>query len=297
MPHLLSVNDLGRAGIERILGVAAAMRDEGTPPTRISRVGLLFFEDSLRTRVGFEAAASLAGASTSVIVGPKQSEAMRAPEQLDDAVRSIDGWFDVLVLRHPNEGAVRRVAALSSAPVVNAGNGIDEHPTQALVDLFAIRATCGTLDGLAVGLVGDLHGMRSAHSLAFGLAHAGSGAMRAMSPPSLELPARCVAALTDAAWTVDERSELDLTGLDVVYVAGLPAETAAGVLSREAQARLRLTSDVVAALPSGASILCPLPRVDEIDRAVDQLPQARYFDQSRGGLWVRAAALQYVTGD
>jgi aspartate carbamoyltransferase catalytic subunit len=292
VPGLLSAAELDRSRIEGLLASAAAYRaGEGRQhPDRL--IGLIFFEDSLRTRVGFDAAAARIGARATTIHGAKQSETMWAPESLEDTVCSVARWYDALCIRHPDADALSRAARLSPVPVVNCGGGRREHPTQALVDLQAIVDAIGRVDGVRVACVGDLLGMRAAHSLALALSRFDDVLFRCITPPGLELPA-CYS--SDLA--IEHTSELRVGDVDIVYVAGLPAPTAVGVLSREQQAAYRITPEVVASLGRGARVLCPLPRVDEIDPAVDALPQAGYFRQSELALYVRMAVLDDALAD
>ncbi|MBE2318353.1 aspartate carbamoyltransferase [Solirubrobacter sp. CPCC 204708] len=284
MPGLLSAGELGRERLEALLAAAAGYRAGMGRRHPDAVVALAFYADSLRTRVGFDVAAARLGARTTTVHAERQGPAMWAPERLEDAVRSIGPWCDALCLRHPEASASRRAAAVSAAPVINCGNGDDEHPTQAVVDLFALQTLTGRLDGLRVAVVGDLHAMRSAHSLVLALAAFEDVFVRAIAPAGLELPAAYAGEVRLEATT-----ELRVDDVDVIYVAGLPAETRTGVLSREQQARYRITPEV-----AHATVLCPLPRVDEIDPAVDALPQAAYFEQSALGLYARMAVLDAV---
>lgn len=260
------------------------------------RVGLLFLEQSLRTRMGFETAAASIGATCSVTEELRQSLVMGKPESIEDTVRSISGWFDALIVRHTSAQGIRAVAEMSSAPVINAGNGNEEHPTQALVDLFAISEFRGSLDNIRLGIVGDLDGMRTAHSLALALSSIGSGYVRLVHPDGLSLPPNCEARLVASGWTVEHSPTLSVSDLEVVYMAGLPAATSVGTISPETQTSLRLTLEKASELAPDAVVLSPLPRVDEIETAVDDLKQSRYFEQSELGIWVRAAILEFVSG-
>ncbi len=282
MPGLLSARELSRERLEGVLAAAARYREGEGRRHPDALVALAFFEDSLRTRVGFDAAAARLGARTTTVHAERQGPAMWAPERLEDAVRSIAPWCDVLCLRHPEASAPERAAAISPVPLINCGNGADEHPTQAVVDLFAIQTLLGRIDGVRVAIVGDLHAMRVAHSFALALGAFEGVFVRAIAPAGLELPAAYASRLP----AFETTTELRVDDVDVVYVAGLPAKTRAGILTQEQQAKLRITAEV-----AHATILCPLPRVDEIDPAVDALAQAAYFEQSALGLYARMAVL------
>lgn len=296
MRHLLSIDDLQPEEVNSILRRARWRKETGRTDVNPIRVGLLFLEQSLRTRVGFETAAASLGATCSVIEGLRQSPVMGRPESAEDTVRSIASWFDTLVVRHPTAQGIRALAELSPTPIINAGNGNDEHPTQALVDLFAISETRGSLDNMRIGIVGDLDGMRTAHSLSLALSSVAGGYIRLIHPEGLPLPRRCEDRLVASGWSVGHSSNLSVSDLDVVYMAGLPAETSIGTIPPEIQSSLRLTREKADELSADATILSPFPRVDEIELAVDDLTQSRYFEQSELGIWVRAAILEFVSG-
>jgi aspartate carbamoyltransferase catalytic subunit len=293
---LLSATQLDRARIDHLLAAASdAGRLKGKH--RDAVVGLAFYEPSLRTRLGFQVAAARLGASTATVTEEKQSKSMWAPERVEDAVRSIGSWFDVVCLRHADEGAFDRAVRTSSTPLINCGDGAREHPTQALVDLRAINAMFGRVDGLRIVIVGDLAAMRTAHSLALTLAQFENLTIKLSAPQGLGLTPATVEVLRRAGHAVEETTALELDEADVVYVAGLPAQTAIGTLSHEDQARYRITAERAARMPEGGRVLCPLPRVDEIDPAVDRLPQAGYFTQSALALEMRMAILDEALCD
>lgn len=294
MTSLLAADQLSRGDIETLLHRAAALRDglDVRHPGRV--VGLLFLDVSLRTRVGFAVAATRLGANPVTLSAVRQSTLMGAPETLEDTVRSVGAWFDALCVRHPDAGAAARVAAAVATPVINRGDGQAEHPTQALVDLFALRQHVGDVDGLRIGIVGDLHAMRSAHSFATVLAAFNDMHVRCMGPAGLDLPEPAFAALRAAGHVVERLNGLELDDLDVIYVAGLPAETAVGTIDDTEQARFRITVSRAQRLADHVRVLCPLPRVDEIEPGVDELPQAAYFAQTADAQWVRMAVLDHV---
>lgn len=294
MPGLLTATALDRPAVEGLLAGADVYRAGGGRRHPKAVIALMFFEDSIRTRVGFDSAAARLGARSISVSAARHSMAMETAETLDDAIRSIAGWVDTICLRHGDAAVFSRLAGLVDTPIINCGNGRDEHPTQALVDLLAIRKAIGRIDAFTVGLVGDLSAMRVAHSLAVVLSRLDCIRVRAMSPCGLGLPSEYLGSLRAAGHEAVELDHLDVTGLDVLYVAGLPADTNVGRLSREEQGRFHVTTEVAAGLGSEGVILCPLPRVDEIATEVDQMPQARYFDQSRDALWMRMAVLDRV---
>lgn len=242
--------------------------------------------------MGFEVAAARLGARTTTVLATKQSKEMWAAETWQDALRSVGGWCDVVCLRHGDLDAPAFAAtALPGTVIVNCGNGSAEHPTQALIDAFALTEHLGTLDGRTITMVGDLDAMRSAHSLARLLAGFADVTIHCACPEGLELPERWAGGL--AIRRVDG---LDLRGADAIYVAGMPAVTRVGTLSQEQQAVFRITAARLADVPDTVPVLCPLPRVDEIATDVDALPQAAYFVASRDALWMRMAILDEALG-
>lgn len=294
MPGLLTAADLSRDRIEGLIARARAYaRSEGARHPE-ALVALAFFDDSLRTRVGFEAAAARLGARATTITALKRTEAMGRAETLEDTVRSIASWCDVICLRHPEAAAVARAAALVPTPVVNCGNGADEHPTQAMVDLMTLDAEVGRIDGTRVALVGDLHASRTARSLVWALSHFTGVTVRCIHPEGLGLSEEVRAALLAQGHRLEEGRPMDVEGCDAVYVAGLPARTRAGVLTPHQQAAFHVTAGVAAQLPAYGIVMCPLPRVDEIDRDVDDLPAAAYFRNGPLALAMRMAILDEV---
>lgn len=296
MPGLLSSAELDRAEIESLMQAASQ-------PTRCSQakwygavVALLFFEQSLRTRVGFESASVRLGAATTSVIASKQSDQMAVPETLDDTVRCLAPYCDVICLRHPDEQVPARVARLVETPVLNCGNGTDEHPTQALVDLLAIHDIRGAIDGTRIALVGDLRHMRSAHSLLVTLARFDGVYVRCVAPAGLGIPERYATAYLRAGNALEHVDVLDLDDTDIVYVAGLPSTVRNGVSIAD-QERFRIDRAVLERLPSRVRILSPLPRVDEIDSEIDAFPQAGYFRQSALGLAMRMAILERALRD
>ena len=291
MADLLSTADLSRADIDALVASARVYRHGQGRRWQDAVVGLMFYEDSLRTRVGFDVAAARLGARSVTVTGKPRSETMWADERPEDAVRSIGELVDVLCLRHPE---VNVLAPLVRTPVINCGDGNREHPVQSMVNAFALHELHGAIDGLRVAIVGDLDAMRCAHSLALLLAAHRDVHVRCIAPEGLSLPAEICARLAAADAHVSHATAMDVADVNVVYMAGLPAATRAGVLEQAEQARFRFTAETASQLPGHARVLCPLPRVDEIDPVVDDLPCAAYFAQAALAVWPRMAILDHV---
>jgi Aspartate carbamoyltransferase, catalytic chain len=269
----------------------------GEKPPRLEDavIALAFFEPSLRTRVGFEVAALRLGAAPVTIAEPRYTPAMSRPESLRDEIRVLGEYCDAICVRHPDATALQGAAESVDAPLVNCGSGTSEHPTQALIDVFAIHRIRGTVDGLRIAIVGDLQHMRAAHSLLITLACFTDVAVRCISPPSLSMPAELVTHFSASSpGTIEESSVLNLDDIDIVYVAGLPPHAGSSSLGSDLRADFALTSERALHLDEHVRILCPLPRIDEIAPEVDELPGAAYFQQSALGLPMRMAILQYA---
>jgi aspartate carbamoyltransferase catalytic subunit len=295
MHHLVRIADLSRSEIDDLLARAEELSaSRGSARTLQGRVvSLLFFQPSTRTRVGFQAAAGLLGATPIEITRSKYQPGMEIPESLEDTVRVVSDYSDILVIRSAEMDDIHAAAHHSSVPVINAGAGREHHPTQALLDLFTIKRHFGTVAGLRVGVVGDLAGSRAAHSLVDALSMYPPAELRLMAPSGRELPPACY------SWSspnvVTTRDEIDARDLDVLYMAGLPTGVGANALPETLRRRFQANVRSVDILPLHGLILCPLPRVDEITPEVDGAHQAGYFEQSATGLFVRMAVLERLT--
>ena len=299
-PHsLLSTADVDRGQVQRILDVASGFAESMRAHRHLLAdqvVATLFFEPSTRTRLSFEAAANRLGARVITMSDPSASSTSKG-ETLDDTARIVERYADLMVLRHPQDGAAREVAALVSIPVINAGDGTGEHPTQALLDLFTIRQERGALQGQRVALIGDLRNGRTVHSLSRLLARCDCP-MLLVSPPGLALPPALLTELrAQGADLLVTDFDDALRAADVIYVTRIQKERFLDLAQYEAvRGSYRLTADTVGRLAAGATIMHPLPRVDEIAPDVDPLPNAAYFRQAGYGVPVRMALLALLLG-
>lgn len=297
MPGLISILDLDRQATEVLLDRAQAHQHQPPGPTSANlSIGLLFYDPSLRTRFGFHAAAQRLGITAIDVTTPVKTPRMTARERLDDVIRSVGSYCDALCIRHDEPEAITIAATLTSTPIVNCGNGADEHPTQALIDLHTIRSLRGELDGTRVVMIGDLRHMRSAHSLLLALGSFEGVHVRCISPAGLEMAHRYAARYQQTGNTLEESTDPDFSEVDIIYVAGFPPHTPIGSFSEQERDPYCVTRDRVEPLGQRVHILSPLPRIDEIDDDVDDLESAKYFYQSSLGLPIRIAVLEQVLG-
>ena len=256
----------------------------------------LFFEPSTRTRLSFEAAMNKLGGTAIGFAEPKIA-AIKKGENLADTIRVVENYADVLVLRHPLEGAARLAAEFAKVPVINAGSGAEEHPTQALLDLYTILKEKGTIDGLNITLMGDLRYGRTVHSLAYALSLY-KVKLFLVSPELLRMRREVTDSIKQKI-NVFECSTIEevLPQTDVLYVTRIqeerfpdPAEYA------KVSGTYKIDIPTLRESKENMIIMHPLPRVDEIDPEVDNTPHARYFQQVWNGIVIRTAILALILG-
>jgi len=299
---VLRADQFERDDLEAIMEVArgyarSLRRGEGLEAMRGRILATLFFEPSTRTRLSFEAAMlRLGGQVVSVAEGATTSAAKG--ETLHDTIRTVEGYADVIVLRHPEVGSSDAAARATDRPVINAGDGAGQHPTQALLDLYTIMEEQGRVDGLRVAMAGDLKHGRTVHSLAQVLARYDVELML-VAPDALRMPQEIVRQLRSAGRPVEETDDLRsaLGSCDVVYMTRIQRERFAEATQYE---RLKgafvLTRELLEMAGGAVTVMHPLPRVDEIAADVDVLPVAAYFRQAANGVPVRMALLAMVAG-
>jgi aspartate carbamoyltransferase catalytic subunit len=301
MEHILRVDQFDRALLMQILARSDQMRltaERGGDNRLAGRIlATLFYEPSTRTRLSFESAMlRLGGDVISSEMASATSSAAKG-ETIEDTVRIVESYADAIVFRHPIAGEVERAAAVASVPVINAGDGAREHPTQAVLDLYTIQRELGTIDGLNVALVGDLKYGRAPRSLAMLLTRTEGTHIQLVSPPQLDMASDIVEQLgrDGVGYTVERDLEQAVASADVVYVTRIQKERFPDDGSfAEVRGTYQLTVEMAHSMRPGAAILHPLPRVDEIAVEVDQLPQAAYFRQAQNGVYVRMALLNML---
>ena len=296
---IISIRDFSREEIDYILRIAKAMEplaQKGSDMLKGKILATLFFEPSTRTRLSFEAAMHKLGGST---IGFAEAEiaSVRKGENLADTVRTVENYADVIAIRHPLEGAARLAAEFAKVPIINGGSGAEEHPTQALLDLYTVLKEKGTIDGLKVALVGDLRYGRTVHSLAYALSNY-NVELYLVSPESLKMRREVLEEIKDKI-PVNESTDLPkvIADIDVLYVTRIQKERFPDPAEYiKVKGSYKIDLDLLKNAKKDMIILHPLPRVDEIAPEVDNTSHARYFQQVWNGIVVRMALLALILG-
>jgi aspartate carbamoyltransferase catalytic subunit len=299
---VISIRDLSKVEIEELLVAARKMIPfaEGkkvTHPLDDRIVAMAFFEPSTRTRLSFEAAVQRLGGRC-ITIADAAATSMRKGESLSDTVQMLTSYSDAIVIRHPNEGSAQLAARVSPKPIINAGDGAGQHPTQTLADLAAMQEAFGTLTGLKVVLLGDLRYGRTVHSLAYALAIFGAEIVLT-SPPELRLPQELREELERLGARVSEEPEIRkaVRDADVLYVTRIQKERFGDEGEyRKVAGSYRIDRHTLSEAKPRLVVLHPLPRAGEILPEVDALPHAGYFRQAFLAVPVRMALLAAVLG-
>jgi aspartate carbamoyltransferase catalytic subunit len=296
---IVSIRDFSREEIEHVLTVARLMEPLAMGGSKLLEGKVLsniFFEPSTRTRLSFESAILKLGGNYISIPGPQVSSVEKG-ENLVDTIRVMENYADIIVLRHFLEGAARLASEVAVVPVINAGSGGGEHPTQALLDLYTMERELGAIDGLSVALLGDLKYGRTVHSLAYALSLYDT-TLYLVAPKTLEMRREIVNDISNEV-TVVETPEISdvIPKVDVLYVTRIQKERFPDPEEYEKiKGVYRISSDTLHNAKSNLIILHPLPRVDEVASEVDYMPYARYFKEIWYGLVTRMAVLGLVLG-
>ena len=295
----MSIRDLSRGDMDHVLDMADVMEPlarKGSDILHGKIMATLFFEPSTRTRLSFESAMTRLG-GTALGFAETKGTSVEKGENLADTVRVVENYADVLVVRHPLEGAARMAAEFSKMPVINAGSGAEEHPTQALLDLYTIRKELGKIDGLNIGLVGDLRYGRTVHSLAYALSQYKVN-LFLISPEILRTRKEVLEEVSKRI-EVEETTSLTqhLRELDVIYMTRVQKERFADLAEYEkVKGSYRLTNEELAKAKKNSIVMHPLPRLDEVAPEIDQTSHAKYFPQVGYGVVLRMALLALLLG-
>jgi len=298
--HIISIMDFSRKQIVDILELATHFENLRDDRLKGHVLGTLFFEPSTRTRLSFEAAMLQLGGTVLGFADASVSSAKKG-ESLADGIRVTSSYVDILVLRHPLDGAARLASEHSSVPVINGGDGANQHPTQTFLDLYTItKSHPAFLSGepLKVAMLGDLRYGRTVHSLINALAHF-NVSFRLISPESLKLPETYLDFLRKENIKFD--SCLDITNsledVDILYATRIQEERFPDPVEyNRVKKAYHLTPDHLSGVKEGFRLLHPLPRIHEISPIMDSLPQAGYFQQAANGIPVRKALLSLLLG-
>jgi len=300
---IVSIKDFSRQDLEFIFNctdrVSALGQNQKTELGKGRTLGYIFYEPSTRTRMSFEAAmASLGGSSIGIF--DSKSSSVEKGESLADTIRIMDLYSDVIVLRHPLDGSSRFAAELSENPLINAGSGSEEHPTQAMLDLYTILKEKGRIDGLSIGIVGDLKYGRTVYSLIYGLANYNVD-VHLISPPTLTIRKESIYDMEKKKLKMYEHYELEdkiLTKLDVIYVTRIQKERFPDLQEYEkVKGTYTIDSNTLLKTKPDVSIMHPMPRMQEISHSVDNTKNAVYFRQAAYGKVLRAALLALVLNE
>ncbi|MEE8358663.1 MAG: aspartate carbamoyltransferase [Candidatus Hydrothermarchaeales archaeon] len=296
---IISIRDLSKEEINHILDVAEDMEKKmGQKLELLSGkiLACLFFEPSTRTRLSFEAAMERMGGDVVATADSKTMSTAKG-ETLIDTIRTVESYSDAIVIRHPQEGAARLAAEVSKKPVINAGDGSNQHPTQTILDLYTIRKEAKSL-ATNVTIVGDLKYGRTVHSLVYALAMFGAN-IKLVSPKGLEIPEEFLSDITDFGAEVAVSNSLDevIPQTDVLYVTRIQRERFPDPEEyRKVKGAYNITLETLKNAKDSLIILHPLPRVDEISPEVDETKHAKYFEQVSYGVPVRMAILGLIFG-
>lgn len=296
--HIVESQQFDPEFLAELFRRAEELRQKGFPG-RLEKTILasLFYEPSTRTRFSFEAAMHRLGGAVITTENAREFSSFAKGESLEDTIRILSGYADVIVMRHYEIGAAKRAAEISPVPILNAGDGAGQHPTQALLDLFTLHRKFNRLDGLRVAMVGDLRYGRTVRSLAYLLAKYRDVRFTFVAPPVCQMHDDIKAYLNRHGVKWEERGDLTavLPKVDCIYMTRIQKERFLDMREFEAANNMyRLTVEGVRTMQPDAIVMHPLPRVGEIDPAVDDDPRAFYFEQARNGLWIRMALILYV---
>ncbi len=295
---LVSIKDLSREEIVGILDLAEEFsRNPRQHVLDDCVVATLFFEPSTRTRLSFESAVNQLGGR---VLGFSEaaSSSVSKGESLNDTILTVSNYVDLIVMRHPLEGTARYASEVAPVPIVNAGDGANQHPTQTLLDLFSIRKTQGTLENLTITMVGDLKYGRTVHSLIMAMSHF-NPTFRFIAPPELRLPEEYRIFLNENRLPYEEYTTLGdhVDDCDILYMTRVQRERFSDPLEYEKVKNVYvLHNDILSNSKPNMKVLHPLPRVNEISMDVDASPKAYYFQQARNGVYTRMAIISSILG-
>jgi len=295
---LVSITDYSKADYLKILEVAADFEQNSYQNLLNGKViASLFFEPSTRTRLSFESAINRLGGKC-IGISDSSTSSVTKGETLYDTIKVVSNYSELIVMRHPLEGSARYASEQSKVPVVNAGDGANQHPTQTLLDLYSIYKTQEKLDNINIFMVGDLKFGRTVHSLLMAMSEF-NATFNFISPDELKMPEEYKMHLDKIGLSYNEQRDLDesILGADIVYMTRVQKERFSDLIEYERTKNAYvLKSEMLKGAKENMKVLHPLPRVNEIDLDVDESTHAYYFDQARNGVFVRQAIIALILG-
>ena len=295
---LISIRDFTKEEILHILETAREFEQNPVQDFLTGKViASLFFEPSTRTRLSFETAVNRLGARV-IGFSDASNTSQSKGETLKDTIKMVNNYVDMIIMRHPLEGSSRYASEVADVPVVNAGDGANQHPSQTLLDLYSILQTQGTLDGLTINMVGDLKYGRTTHSLLQAMSHFKTKFVFT-APEELKMPKEYKEFLDSKGIEYIETDSLEehLNNCDILYMTRVQQERFTDPIEYErVKDCYSLNAQMLANVKNNMKILHPLPRVNEISQDVDETPYAYYFKQAENGLYVRMAIISYLLG-
>ncbi len=296
--NLISIQDFSKEEILQVLRMAEEFEKNPSQPILSDKViASIFFEPSTRTRLSFETAANRLGARV-IGFSDALNTSVSKGETIKDTIKMVSNYADLIIMRHPLEGSARYASEVSPVPVINAGDGANQHPSQTLLDLFSIKKTQGKLDNLSINIVGDLKYGRTVHSLLQAMSHFNPRFLFT-APEELKLPIEYKEYLTKRNIPFEETKNLSdgINNSDIIYMTRVQRERFTDAIEYE---RVKNVYSLNASMLLGAKpnmkILHPLPRVNEIALDVDNTNHAYYFDQARNGVFTRMAIIAKLMG-
>jgi len=296
---LITIEQITREDILSLCELAASYEKNGFPAETLKGkvVASLFFETSTRTRLSFETAVARLGGSVIGFAGTEGTSMYKKGESFEDTIRMVDGYADAIIIRHPDSGSAQKAADCAKHPVINAGDGPNQHPTQSLLDLYAIQKTQSTLESLTIALVGDLKYGRVPHSTAKALALFPTTKQIWVAPDSLKMPQEVKEYVTSRGVHVEETTDLAsiIHKVDILYMTRVQVERFTNAAEYEKLKDVYiLTPEMLANAKDNMRILHALPRRYEIPESIDASEHAYYFEQAKGGVAMRAALLTRI---
>ena len=296
---LISITDFNKADYLRIMELASEF--ESNPNQDLLKgkvVATLFFEPSTRTRLSFETAINRLGGKV-IGFSDSSSSSVSKGETLHDTIRMVSNYADLIVMRHPLEGSARYASEVSSVPVINAGDGANQHPSQTLLDMFSIMKTQGRLDNINIFMVGDLKYGRTVHSLLMAMSEFESPVFNFIAPPELKMPVEYKRFLHSKGIKYYEHTEFTdiISEADIIYMTRVQKERFTDPIEYEKVKNIYiLKNKMLKNTKPTVKILHPLPRVNEIHPDVDSNPKAYYFTQALNGVFTRQAIISHIMG-